>query len=380
MAVEGSALERGKPDPDVVLPAAVRRASERANELAQQAKEAKAANPEADKPLRVIAPAPTINSSGVQVTNYDPNNPAPPPEPAPPANLEGQPQPQLAPPDIEHQFKSLQGRYSKADEENRRMAQQVADLQRLLATVQTPPPALQSPPAQAGSGVRFTGPVAQPRVTPKEVEEFGKEFIDVVGRRAMEVQEATLQPTLSRLEQKIQQLEGQLGGVRQVQVTDANERMWNILDREVPNWQGINGSSEFVQWLQVPDPLSGQIRHGLLEEAFRNQQVGRVIEFFRRFLSDYAQVAPQPLPQPQLQLPRPNGGGASVNLMELAAPGRAKTGQTNLAPDKPTYTTAEISQFYHDKTFGKYKGREAEMNALENDIFTAQREGRIRKP
>ena len=370
MALEGSALERGKPDPDLVLPPAVRRAAERANELAEQAKVAKAANPDADKPLQITPQAPTTNSSGTQVTNFDPNNPAPPPEPPPPQNREQPPQPTPQPPpaDIEHQFRSLQGRYAKTDEDNRRMAQQVADLQRLLATVNTP-----QPPKPEGSGVRFTGPVAQPRVTPKEVEEFGKEFIDVVGRRAMEVQEATLQPTLSRLEQNLQRLEAQLGGVRQVQATDANERMWNILDAQVPNWQGINNSQEFVQWLQMPDPLSGQIRHGLLDEAFRNQQVGRVIEFFRRFLGDYQiHAAPQP---------RPNGNGnpaPNVNLMELAAPGRAKAGQTNLAPDKPTYTPAEIKQFYKDKTFGVYKGKEAEMNAIENDIFTAQREGRIR--
>ena len=83
MAVEGSALERGKPDPDVVVPAAVKRAADRANELAQQAKTAKEANPNGDQNVQVVTP-PTINSSGTQVTNFDPNNPTPPPEPAPP--------------------------------------------------------------------------------------------------------------------------------------------------------------------------------------------------------------------------------------------------------------------------------------------------------
>ena len=367
MAVEGSALERGKPDPDVVVPAAVKRAADRANELAQQAKEARAANPNADDNVRVAAP-PTINSSGVQVTNFDPSNPTPPPEPAPPEQQTQQPAP-----DIEHQFRSLQGRYSKAEEEKQQMARQVADLQRLLATVQTP-----TPQPQQGSGVKF--PTSQPRVSPKEVEEYGKEFIDVIGRRAMEVQEATLTPMLTQLQQNIQRLEAQLGGVRQVQATDANERMWGILDREIPNWQAINNSNEFVQWLQMPDPLSGQIRHGMLDQAFKSQQVSRVIQFFRHFLIDYSAATQPPLqPSPPNSSNGVNGqGNGSLDLMALAAPGRAKGGQTTLAPQKPYYTPHDIKQFYTDKTFGKYAGREAEALEIEKDIIQASKEGRVR--
>lgn len=370
MAVEGSALERGKPDPDVVLPPAVRRAADRANELAQQAKDAKAANPNSNNTLNddnvKISTSPTTNSSGMQVTSFDPTNPEPPPEPTPPTQ-----QTQQNAPDMEHQFKSLQGRYSKAEEELRRIAQQNQDLQRLLATVQAPAQ------PQQGSGVRFPG--SQPRVTPKEVEEYGKEFIDVIGRRAMEVQDATLAPVLTQLQQNIQRLEAQLGGVRQVQATDANERMWGILDREVPNWQAINNSNEFVQWLQMPDPLSGQIRHGMLDQAFKGQQVGRVIEFFRHFLADYGVARQMPTPQITHQNNgQGNGQGGGLDLMALAAPGRAKAGQTTLAPSKPYYSPADIKQFYHDKTFGKYAGREAEALEIEKDLMLAQREGRIK--
>ena len=64
--------------------------------------------------------------------------------------------------------------------------------------------------------------------------------------------------------------------------------------------------------------------------------------------------------------------------MSLAAPGRAKQGQMTLAPTKPYYSPADIKQFYHDKTFGKYKGHEAEANEIEKDLMLAQREGRIR--
>ena len=64
--------------------------------------------------------------------------------------------------------------------------------------------------------------------------------------------------------------------------------------------------------------------------------------------------------------------------MQFAAPGRAKTGQTQVPPDKGIVTRAEIKQFYTDKTQGKYAGREAEAAAIESQIFEAGNEGRIR--
>jgi hypothetical protein len=48
-----------------------------------------------------------------------------------------------------------------------------------------------------------------------------------------------------------------------------------------------------------------------------------------------------------------------------------------LPPDKPVYTTAWIAKFMADKRSGKYRGREADADAIERDIFQAQHEGRI---
>src|SRR5277367_181470 len=83
----GGASARGKPDTSVKTPPAVKAAADRANALSAQAKAAKEANAAsgADQPIGasgVNAPSgdtkPRVNAV---VTNYDPNNPAPPPEP-----------------------------------------------------------------------------------------------------------------------------------------------------------------------------------------------------------------------------------------------------------------------------------------------------------
>jgi hypothetical protein len=41
------------------------------------------------------------------------------------------------------------------------------------------------------------------------------------------------------------------------------------------------------------------------------------------------------------------------------------------------YTAAWIAQFTQDKLRGVYRGREADANAIEADIWQAQHEGRI---
>lgn len=412
MAVEGAVSERGKPDPNVQVPPAVKRAAERADELSRQAAEARRNAPlNANEPLRIANPPPNGQGSGtgnVVVANFDPNNPQPPgenqlsvvaPRPNPPQtlNLTPQPQPQLQSQpqtqpqgneqvDYEHQFRSLQGRYSKTEQEARRMAGQIADMQRLIASMSAPPPP-QAPqqgvnaPQQEGSGVRFSGPIAgRPaprRLTEKEISEYGADLIDVMGRRAMEVADTVVQPALYDVSGRLARLEQQLGNVRQTVAYDGQSRMYDTLGKEVPDWNQINNSPEFVRWLGMPDPLSGQIRHNMLIEAFNGQQTNRVIEFFRRYVADQA---PSGLQSQGLQPgPTINSGSApQVDLMALAAPGRAKPGQTQVTPEKPIINRAEISTFYRDKAMGRFAGRDDEVSRIEQEIFAASREGRIR--
>jgi hypothetical protein len=290
--------------------------------------------------------------------------------------------------DYEHQFKSLQGRYSRADQENKRMAGQIADMQRLLASMSAPPPTSApqqgfQPQPQEGSGVRFSGPVTgRPvprRLTEKELQEYGADLLDVMGRRAMEVADTIVQPALLDVGGRLARLEQQLGNVRQTVAYDGQSRMYDTLGREVPDWNQINNSPEFVRWLSMPDPLSGQIRHNMLIEAFNGQQTNRVIEFFRRYMADQAPSALQTHgQQPGGALTTNSGNPPQVDLMALAAPGRAKPGQTQVPPEKPIINRSDISTFYREKAMGRYAGRDEEVSRFEQEIFAASREGRIR--
>jgi hypothetical protein len=318
--------------------------------------------------------------------DFDPNNPRPPefdpgeqkPPPVPVVPQFQAPAPQPPQPqneqDWEHQFKSLKGRYDRDQENTRRLQQTLLDQQRLLAQVGTP----STTPQAEGSGVRFN--VAPPPpgrfVKPNEVQEYGPELIDVVGRRAAEVYE----PILAQLTSELQQVKRAVGGVQNTVVFDARVKMYDDLARAVPQWSAINDSPQFAQWLDQIDPISHRTRREFLNGAHNSNQAGQVIDIFNSFLgavgaangvgngagngAGYSQSNPPPPQQ--------------LDLMQFAAPGRAKSGQTQAPPDKGFVTRAEIKQFYTDKTQGRYAGREAEAAAIERQIFDAGNEGRIR--
>jgi hypothetical protein len=383
----GGATKRGAPDPNVKVPPAVKAAADRAEALSAQAKAAKTANDAsgANEPIGsgVRMPGQPASPNGVVTANFDPNNPRP-PEPGDPrlSQTQSQPPPAPTPPtpqtqeDWEHQFRSLKGRYDRDTEEKRRLQQQIVDMQRLMAQVQ-PTPNSQS----EGSGVRFN--VAPPppgrRVTPKEVQEYGEETIDVMGRRAAEVYE----PILTQLYGELQQVKRQIGGVQNTVVFDARVQMYKDLEKEVPNWDAVNNHPLFHQWLDQIDPISRHPRREFLNAAHNSNTTGQVVDIFKSFLSDVAARSPangggqQPgngADTSQRLLPAPT---PQVDLMQFAAPGRAKTGQTTVPPEKPFYQASDITQFYRDKTSGKYTGREAEAAALEQALIQAGNEGRI---
>jgi hypothetical protein len=371
MATEGSVLQKPASDPNVVIPPAVKRAAQRSEDLAAQAKTLRETRaPNADDPVRIANPpssAPNA-ASGVVTAPFNPNNPTP-PDPT----INSQPANSTPSADWEHQFNSMKGRYERTEADNRRMAAQITDMQRLLSTL----PTTQSPSPRVpeGSGVQFTGGVSgnaprapQRRLSQKEIEEYTPELLDVVGRRAQEVLEPALQGIYNQFESRIGQLQNQLGGVRGAIVYNAQEKMYQDLGKAVPNWEQINTMPEWHAWLRSPDPMTGLVRQNILTSAHQNSQTAQVVGVFERFMAEHNMRSYAPA----------EPSSSQVDLMSLAAPGRAKEGQSSVPQTKPSYTGADIKQFFTDKTFGRYAGREAEAEAIETDILLAGKEGRIR--
>lgn len=259
----------------------------------------------------------------------------------------------------EHRYKSMKGRYDRAESQIRAMSDQIASLQNVIATMEVSAPRSATPAELQ----------AERLITPEEESDYGSDFLNVVGKKAKE----ELLPIVKQYEAKIAELEEKLQGVGGYVQQDARARMEASLDERVPNWRDINYDPDFISWLKLPDPYSGAIRHELLKAAYSRNDTARVTAFFNGFLAEEAAVAPADAEMGRSNTP------AKKSLAEFAAPGRAKTAAASGAPaEKPIFTRAQIAKFYADSAAGKYRGKEAEKDRLEAQIFEAEREGRIR--
>lgn len=329
-------------DPNVTIPPAVKAAAARAEAARLAAYPAPAEPPvvtsEGNPPPVVVAEVPPA--------------PAPPVVPVVPAAEEI---------DWEHRFNSMKGRHDKAQESIRQMSDQITSMQHVIATMSTAP----VPGAPA--------PAAKPLLTEQEVGEYGADFLSVVGKKARE----EFNPEITGLRQKIEELQSQLSNVGGNIAASARDQMLSALDdvkNGVPNWKEINKDPKFLQWLALPDLLSGAIRHNLLKAAWERNITPSVLAFFKGFLAEEAALDPAER-GPDLTPVAPLAP-EKVPLATFAAPGRAKSA-AEIPAEKPVITPAQIAKFYADSAAGKYRGNETEQKRLEAQIFDAQREGRI---
>lgn len=365
----------GQPDPNVKVPAAVRAAGARADELfklqggATPSASAPPPQPKEDAHTPAAPPAPpappaeadkdavpSVQATEVAVT-ADGNQPTT--EPASPAASDDQ---------WERRFNGMKGRYEqeknkreRAEDELVGVMRRVAQLEQQLADMASVQQ--QQPKQQDTAAARL--------ITPEEEQEYGHEFLNVVGKKAAEA----FNPELQALRNQIATLQERLDSVGARVAVNTRDSLLRDLTKAIPNWKDLNADKNFLRWLSLPDTYSGVIRHELLNQAYERNDTPRVLAFFQGFLSDEAAPAPV-APEPHRVEAT---ASAKVPLEEFAAPGRAKTAATAtpVPAEKPLISRAQIAKFYVDVTAGKYRGRDEEKNRLEQMIFEAEREGRI---
>lgn len=337
-------------DPDVKIPDAVKALGAAAEELHKQAYAQESADASAE-----TAEKPSGELSAESLAQSDQAS-------EPLAKTDDQVTPkvtqQVSDESWEHRYNSMKGRFDRAQTQLTQQTERIAALERTLAAMQAQPRNTET--SSELSAERF--------ITPEEEQDYGSDFLNVVGKKAKE----ELLPIVKRYENEIAGLKAQLAGVGNYVAQDAQSRMMGALDREVPNWREQNVNPEFLNWLALPDPYSGTIRHDMLKAAWERHDAPRVAAFFTGFLSEEAAYRPAGSEPPAKS-------AGKVSLESLAAPGRAKTAAASSAPaEKPIITSAQISKFYADVASGRYNGRDEEKMRFEKSIFEAQREGRIR--
>lgn len=351
-----------KVDPDVKIPAAVRAAAARSEELFNKLRDTPA-EPPSEAPLLAGEEAPEVTSEGNPELDAKALKGEPEAKPKP----ETKPEVQSAEGEEtwEHKYKSVYGRYVRAQEQVRIMSEQLKNLQGVVATMQAAAPATAS--AQSSDIPELS---AERLVTDEEINDYGEDLLKVVGKRARE----EIAPMINAYKAEITALKKQLDGVSGFVQQDTQQKLLSSLDAKLPNWRQVNTNQEFLDWLTLPDPYSGAIRHDMLKAAYAQGDAHRVLAFFSGFLAEEAAVTPAgEKPDPTVtKVPK-------IPLQDLAAPGRAKTAAAPNAPaEKPIITRAQVAEFYAKVASGAYRGKDDAKNRAEGEIFAAQREGRIR--
>ena len=332
----------------MALPRAVQKQVDEANRIVGELQ-----NPAPPVATAPVAVAPAVTAPVAQPTVVAAPAPI---APAPAA-------PQATPEDgFEHKYSVLRGKYDKeVPRLHRQVAQlneQMDGLRALLADMQKQPPA-PTPQARADS-----------LLSPEEIEEYGPDLIDVIGRKARELYE----PTFNELRSQVTQLKSQLGGVQQKAAMSDRDRVFSMLDDSVKDWRDLNENADFLAWLDTADPFAGQQRGNMLKQAFENNDAERVVAFFNGFLKEHAAITSGSQPASE------SNGRPAVNLADQVAPGRSKNSVnvTGARKEGRIWTRADVSRFYDDVRRGKFKSKDAERAELENDIVAAMRENRIR--
>lgn len=334
----------------MALPAQVRKQSEAVNKLYEDL------NAEAEQAVETTEPEQERVEDTSQGENADSvAKDAPTPQQTTEQNAEGTDEEET----FEKRYRSLQGMYNaevpRIHAEKRELRNRVQQLEQLIASMNAAPATPQEP--------------AQKLVTEQELEDYG-DSIEVM-RKVFREEMSSKDAEIDDLKRLVRQMQGtvvpQVHQLSQDYAVSSEQRFWADLQMAVPDWQEINGDQEFQSWLLEVDPLTGISRQTYLDDAQRTKDAQRVAKFFTTWkgMTGGQGARTQRETQPASELER------------QVAPGRGRSGGSKPQGEAKTYTSDDIKKFFSDVQKGKYKGREAERNRIERDIFAAQREGRI---
>lgn len=253
--------------------------------------------------------------------------------------------------DYEAKFKVLQGKYNA---EVPRLSKEIREAKSTIQSMQTQLDELKESPAPVAKDLEITD------LNPEAYAEYGEEFETL----AKMVKQLTGQ--VNSLVTENTYLKDSLEGVENTQNQKTSDDFILSLEGSVPDWETINRNADFIQWLQEVDTISGVTRQVHLDDAAETLNARKAISIFKEFNDS---VAPSSANNTQQHIARQ----AQPASVQSPAP---------TSEAKRFYTRSELKQFYKEVALvasgkGPWVGREAEVKAIEADIFAAPREGRI---
>jgi hypothetical protein len=282
--------------------------------------------------------------------------PAAPAQPAVEANPDAQPSGDEG--KWERRYRSLQGKYdSEVPQLHSQLRAQGEQLQVVLQELQA---------------LRATKPVEpeKPLVSKEDETAFGADLIDLIRRVSAAQFEQLAARVMGKYEQQLQQMTDRVGTMAQVQNKTAEQRFWEDIAKDVPDWKDINSDPDFLEWLATIHPLVGAQYQAILANAQQQLNAQQVVAVFNEWkkLSGAQQTTTASDQADQTRR----------ELESLAAPATSRATQPAAAPqsDKRIWTGAEYAAAY-DPRAAKSKPI-AEVEALRKAADLAVAEGRVR--
>lgn len=204
----------------------------------------------------------------------------------------------------------------------------------------------------------------QSKIKAEELENYGVDFFDVVGRRAAEIAEEIYLPQLQKLQTKVEELDGSVTTIGPDLQKAKLDRFSVYMDRNLDGWRDTDVSPQFIAWLNENHPLAMVPRMQFFQDAFNKEDFPRALSIYKGYLSEKGIAAPSPAPRPAQDTSK------RLKLDTVAAPSaRQRAGSVPLEPQAPQeITPSQVKTYYRDKARGLYVGRDAEVAEIEAAI------------
>jgi len=257
--------------------------------------------------------------------------------------------------DWEHKYSVLQGKYDSEvpalSAQIRTLTAEVSNLQGVIAAMDIPTENTTPTPSSFEIGDEGVASLAKFKDEYPQV----AEYVDVFVKNSLRgFADDFITPVATKID-----------GFAQTANTDRLKRFEDDMTNAVNNWRTINVDPEFMKWLSVVEPFSGQTRLSLLQRAHASRNSETAIGIFKAFLNEK---------QPE-QVP-----GAIVAEEDLSAlnPPAAPSPAVKIEQgEKKFVSRAFIKAFYNDVALGRYEDRPQEADAISRGIDKAIKENRV---
>lgn len=206
-------------------------------------------------------------------------------------------------------------------------------------------------------------PQRQSVISKQDVEDFGQDLIDLIGKIAHDTAMAVVARESGDIKSKFNEMKKSVDNIGASSAKTAADVFDENLTKRVPNWQQVNVDPAFLSWLQGVDDFTGIKRIDLLTDAYNRMDLPRTAKFFTAFLG--TQTDPAPVAAP------------AADVTKLVVPNKPRASTPTTTPQTQTrlWSRRDIAQLYEDKRNNRIT--QEEFDKQERDLFKAQSENRL---